>query len=257
MSIIEQALKLVPAPRREPYRALVVGTQMVSPHMRRISLGGPDIKRFMGQTGALAPAAWIKVFVASAEGAPVGRAYTIRQSDPHEGRLDIDVVLHDLGPLSRWAAQTKSGDALSFAGPRDGGFELRRDTKWLMLVGDASALPAIESIAGGLPPKVDVTVLVQVADEHEIRCIDSPANIRVQWVVHPGGADDAGGPAAQMLSAVCDWQCPTQGAGQVWLAGEASSVSQLKRHAFDVWQISPERLSAKGYWRAGQADFRR
>ena len=256
MNIIEQALKLVPAPRREPYRALVVGTHMVSPQMRRISLGGPDIKRFMGQPGSSAPAAWIKVFVSSAQGQPVGRAYTIRQFDPHEGRLDIDVVLHDLGPLSRWAAQTKSGDVLSFAGPRDGGFLLRRDTRWLMLVGDASALPAIESIAATLPPKLNATVLVQVADEHEIRCIESPAHIRVQWLVHPDGADGTG-PAAQMLDAVRDWQRPGRGAGQVWLAGEASCVSQIKNHVLDAWSISPERLSAKGYWRAGQADFRR
>ena len=109
--------------------AEVVAARNVTPHMRRITIGGPEVAAILSVEGMAMPAAWVKVFLPTGE----GRAYTIRSIDRAAGTLDMDFVLHDhgeggAGPASAWARQATRGERIGIAGPRSGGFGVERKT---------------------------------------------------------------------------------------------------------------------------------
>ena len=99
-------------PRTARALAEVLAARTLTPHMRRITLGGAEVARFLQADGTGAPAAWVKVFLPCG----TGRAYTLRHIDRAAETLEVDLVLHGHGPASAWAARHGiSGRAL----PRD------------------------------------------------------------------------------------------------------------------------------------------
>lgn len=242
----EAALK----PRTVRATGLVQAVKTVTPHMRRITLGGGDIAGFLGTEGADAPAAWVKVFLPSGE----GRAYTLRRTDRERGTLEIDFVLHGLGaddgPAAVWAARARAGDVLGIAGPRHGGFVLPADADWVVLAGDATALPGMQSIASRLPADMQVQVCVEIPSDADRQPIDSPARLRTEWVTALRAE-----PGASLCRAMLHRPLPP-GPGYLWLAGEAGAVRTLKRHYLDERALPQDRVSAKGYWKSGAVDHR-
>src|SRR5262249_61061101 len=80
------------------------------------------------------------------------RDYTPRRYDPAANTLDIEFVLHDAGPATRWATQVQPGQTLQIGGPR-GSFIIPTDFDWHLLIGDDTALPAIARPLAALPPR--------------------------------------------------------------------------------------------------------
>jgi NADPH-dependent ferric siderophore reductase len=130
----------------------VLATRLTSPHLQRITFGGPELAAFLQTDGIDTPAAWVKIFLPSGE----SRAYTIRSVDYSAGTMDIEFVLHTAhgasGPAATWAAQAQAGEQVVIAGPREGGYALSDGASWLLLAGDLTAMPAIQRIAATLPP---------------------------------------------------------------------------------------------------------
>ncbi len=157
-----------PAARRSPPRVVeVLRVSDLSPHYRRITLGGPALADYpAGMAGA-----HLKLFLRRPgqaelalpsfgpngpawpprEQRPFVRTYTIRRHDAAAGELDLEFVLHgDNGPASAWAAAAKPGDQVGISGPG------RREEQvlsadWRLLAGDLSALPAIAAYLEALP----------------------------------------------------------------------------------------------------------
>ena len=238
-------------PRRQPQIvAQVVAARTVTPHMRRLTLGGPTLHTLLSTDGIDAPAAWVKIFPPGRE----GRAYTVRHVDRAAGTLDIDFVLHgderhDDGSVSAWARQAAIGAGLGIAGPRHGGFALQADARWLWLAADASALPAIQRILETLPADLDVHVLALVGDARERQPLPTRARLQETWLY----ADAPGADIDALLADVFDRARRLGHDGQVWIAGE----SGLVRHWRSLWSpLTPAQLSAKGYWKHGERDHR-
>ena len=112
------------APRRvrhEPRRREleVKSVQQVSAHMVRVTLGG-DLAGFT----SLGFDDHVKLFFpegpAGADGEPpmASRDYTPRRYDAAANTLEIEFVLHDAGPATRWAKQVQPGQSLRIGGPR-------------------------------------------------------------------------------------------------------------------------------------------
>lgn len=241
-------LERLAAQGRQRALGTVLDVQTVTPHMRRITLGGAEVAAFVQGEGVDAPGAWVKLFVPSGE----GRAYTLRTVDRAAGTVRIDLVLHGEsgdGPASMWAAQARVGDQVSIAGPRSGGFAPPGDTRWLLLGGDATALPAIQSIAAALDASMPVEAYVEVDGAVEQQPISTAADWRTTWL-----RADPGEPGRRLCQQLLHHPLPP-GPGYIWLAGEASAVRELKLY-FQEHGIERHRLSAKGYWRTGNADHR-
>lgn len=126
--------------------AIVQRVQRITPHMQRITLGGAEIADFVASEAAGEAAAWVKLFLPCGQ----GRAYTLQDLDPVAGTLSLDFVLHaqegQAGPAATWAQRALVGERVGVAGPRSGGVELPAQARWILLAGDATALPAIKAL---------------------------------------------------------------------------------------------------------------
>ena len=99
-------------PRRRELNVLRV--EKIAAHMIRVTLGG-DLDGFT----SLGFDDHVKLFFPTgakgADGEPEAesRDYTPRRYDPTAKTLDIEFVLHDAGPATRWAEQAKAGQSLA------------------------------------------------------------------------------------------------------------------------------------------------
>ncbi|MDR5752613.1 MULTISPECIES: siderophore-interacting protein [unclassified Caballeronia] len=241
--------------RRSPrlrVSAIVLQTLEITPRMRRLVLGGPDLRAWIESDGVREAAAWVKVFPSGRE----GRAYTIRHVDDAAGTVDIDFVLHgefnDSGSVSDWARTARRGDQVDIAGPRNGGFFLLPDSKWVWIAADASARPAAQSIMERLPHGIRTVAVIDVHDDEEQRqLVQSPERLHLQW--HHWRQRTNTLEEADLLLARING---LDGPGQVWMAGEAEWVRSWRTFWLEHRKLDRHRLSSKVYWKIGTRDHR-
>jgi NADPH-dependent ferric siderophore reductase len=232
-----------------PILAKVVEVQDLSPLMRRIIVAADGSR---GVTGS-PPAQWMKVsFPSPPDQRQAGRAISMRRFDAANGRMELNFILHgDSGPASRWASQARPGEMLTLAGPR-GGYAIDPKVSRYVLIGDATALPAIASIAEALPAMAQAEVIVEVADCREEQPLLSVASVRVHWL---HSDTEAPGTTGRIELAV---QAPSFEPSdcRIWLAGESFMVRAVLTHLLVDRRICPRAICAKGYWKLGVGDHR-
>jgi len=173
---------------------------------------------------------------------PIARDYTPRRFDPVRGELDIEFVLHDAGPASRWAARARIGQTLGFGGPR-GSFQIPTAFDWHWLVGDDSALPAIGRRLAELPADAHAQVLLAVTDPQQRLALPSAAQAEIHWL--PVADSDA------VLAHLAAWRIPP-GEGFAWAAGELALIRAVRMQWLERG-IDKQRIRASSYWRQGAA----
>lgn len=231
-------------------RTRVVRTERLSPHMVRVVLGGEDV-------AALDPTPftdrYVKLlFPAEVEGQRERqRTYTIRSVDTAAAELTVDFVVHgDEGLAGPWAAAAQPGDPMSFYGP-GGAYAPSPDADWHLFVGDESALPAIAAALEALAPGARAKVFLEVAGPADEQHLDSAGRATegelVTWVHR-----DSAGPRG-LVDAVTGWTFPA-GEPQVFLHGDAGMVKELRRFLRAERGVTPQALSASGYWRRGRTE---
>ena len=171
---------------------------------------------------------------------PTTRTYTVRAWDPAARLITVDFVHHgDKGLAGPWAAAAQPGDALGLMGP-GGGYAPSPEADWHLLVGDASALPAIacalERIGTSAPAKVVVLV-----DRLAEQVYPMPAGADVTWVQHG------------LVTTVASLQW-LPGRVHAFVHGEAAQVRELRRWLRVERHVPLDHLSASGYWRLGRDD---
>lgn len=110
---------------------------------------------------------------------------------------------------------------------------------WHWLLGDASALPAIERRLAQLPTGAHVTVRVQLGQQGARRPLGSSAQLDLQWV-------------DSLVEAVQPLQIP-QGDGFIWAAGEHGDMAALRRAVLAKPGVNPRRMRIASYWKRGEA----
>ncbi|WP_296605904.1 siderophore-interacting protein, partial [Nocardioides sp.] len=128
--------------RARQYEAQVVRREQISAHLVRLTVGGPGLAEFES-TGI--PDEWVGLIV---PGQFQSRYYTVRSWAGTEtgGELTLDVVVHETGLVTEWAARDCVGDTVTITEPK-GSFALPEGARWLILVGDLTAMPAMARIA--------------------------------------------------------------------------------------------------------------
>lgn len=182
---------------------------------------------------------------------PVMRTYTVRAFDGE--RLTLDVVVHgDDGVAGPWARDVEPGGPGSLVQVRGPGGAYRPDpdADHHLLVGDASALPAIAVALEQLPLGASADVILEVRDAREQLDLDTRADARIQWI-HTACSQGALG--EDLVAAVRELTLP-DGDVQAFVHGEAGWVRQLRSHLRFERAIPRERLSISGYWRRGATD---
>lgn len=218
------------------------------------------------------------------------RTYTVRDvlggvaGDGTTPRLVVDFVLHldpgCTGPAAAWAASADVGDRLVVVAPRRGqsfgGVEFAPgDATDLLLVGDETALPALARILEDLPADAVGHAFVEVPVAEDVVDLRRPTGVALTWLVRGGGE-----PGARLLPAVvahCAGEDPLAAAGDAgaddevdpdlwetpagvpgpglyaWVAGEAGTVTALRRHLVRDLGLDRRQVAFMGYWRRGVA----
>ena len=185
----------------------------------------------------------VKFMLPDGSGEPVRRDYTPRRFDASRRELTIEFAIHGHGPASDWARAASVGQQAVIAGPR-GSMIIPTDYDWHLLVGDASALPAISRRLEELPAGTRATVIGWADDAADRRAFDSAAEVDAHWV--------SSGP--ELVAAVRAWQWPS-GEGFAWCAGEASTMAELRRVLLDEKAHPKEAMRVAAYWKRGAAAF--
>ncbi|WP_103308455.1 MULTISPECIES: siderophore-interacting protein [unclassified Pseudomonas] len=227
----------------------------LTPRMRRITLGGPELAGFASlgtddHVKLLFPQnaeeqAALDNFNPSAGKAqgpmPEMRDYTPRRYDLDTLELDIDFVLHGDGPASTWAAQAAPGQYLNIAGPR-GSMIVPDIFDSYLLVGDETALPAIARRLEGLAPNRRALVVVEVENGAEQQILQSPAQVQVIWVLREGRQDN-------LLRTVQQLEMPG-GKLYAWVATESKVSRQIRKVLLEEKGLDQDLVKAVGYWKA-------
>ncbi|MEK6297821.1 MAG: siderophore-interacting protein, partial [Paraburkholderia tropica] len=111
---------------------------------------------------------------------PAARDYTPRRFDPVANELDIEFALHEAGPATAWAAQAQPGQYLGVGGPR-GSMVIPTGFDWHLLIGDETALPAIQRRLSELPAGARVAVVAEVANRAARIELPTAADLYAIW----------------------------------------------------------------------------
>ncbi|MCA8032350.1 siderophore-interacting protein [Burkholderia arboris] len=243
----------------------VLRVHAVTPHLLRVTLGGPDladfesasfddhVKVFFPPPGAERPA--LPTLGANGpefpegEPKPVARDFTPRRFDRAACELDLEFVLNHPGPASQWAAQARVGQWLGIGGPR-GSFVVPTDFDWHLLIGDDTALPAVARRLEELPAGARAAVVLEVADRTAQISFDTRADVHEIWRFR---AETAAANGDVLLNAVRGLPLPSSGDGYVWAAGEALSMRAVRQHLAGERGIDKSRIRAAAYWKRGAA----
>ncbi|MFJ2282382.1 siderophore-interacting protein [Pseudomonas sp. NPDC087803] len=227
----------------------------LTPRMRRITLGGPELAGFISlgtddhvkllfpQNAEQTAALETMVLGAGKDNGPLPemRDYTPRRYDLEKLELDIDFVLHGDGPASTWAEQAKPGQFLHIGGPR-GSMIVPDIFDSYLLIGDETALPAIARRLEGLASNRRALVVIEVENGAEQQVLESAAQVNVIWVLREGGKDN-------LLTTVKQLQVP-KGNLYAWVATETKVSRQIRRVLLDEHGLNEQFIKAVGYWRA-------
>jgi NADPH-dependent ferric siderophore reductase len=231
----------------------------LTPRMRRITLGGPELAGFVSlgtddhvkllfpQNAAEQAALETLVLGAGKDNGPLPamRDYTPRRYDLDTLELDIDFVLHGDGPASTWAEQAQPGQFLHIGGPR-GSMIVPDMFDSYVLIGDETALPAIARRLEGLAANRRALVVIEVENGAEQQKLDSPAQVNVIWVLREGGRNN-------LLNTVKQLHIPG-GSLYAWVATETKVSRQIRRVLLDEHGLNEQFVKAVGYWRADGSD---
>ena len=223
--------------RAQQYAAQVLRREQLSPHLIRLTLGSTDggesgLSKFVS-TGI--PDEWVGLVV---PGQFQVRYYTVRSWVG--GELTLDVVVHDVGLVTEWAARDVVGDTVTITEPK-GSFAMPADAEWLLLVGDLTALPAMARIAEHVD--VPTRIWAEAADRAELeRAGYLPDKAEVTWLEPPDGG---GSNLAAVVEAI-DWP---PGAGYFWMAGESTQMRAIRKHLMRERRLPGTAYDVMGYWR--------
>lgn len=242
----------------------VVRVETLTPHMRRIVLGGPELAGFH----SAAPDDHVKLFFPNRDGElalptpgpqglepPPGREpspmrdYTPRRHDVAANELVVDFVLHGTGPASDWARQARPGQRLGAGGPR-GSFVVAADFDRYVLAGDETALPAIARWLEEMPPGTRVDALIEIPDAADRQPLASRANLALTWL------DRGGEPARssdRLERALRDLPVPP-GDTFYWIAAESRRARAMRQWLGEQRGVPKEWIRATGYWKAEAGD---
>ena len=230
----------------------LLAREQISPGFVRLTLGGPELQGFVSagfddHTKLILPQAGLEKpnLPQMIDGRPhidgerpTMRDYTPLKYDAAANTLLMDFAVHGTGPAVEWAQSASIGQWLGLAGPR-GSLVIQADLDWHVLLGDETAVPAIERRLAELPAGSRAIVRVQLANPADQRAWSSAASLDLQWVTSLADAVDA-------------LELP-QGDGFVWAAGENRAMADLRKRILSKPGANPKRMRIASYWKQGES----
>lgn len=251
----------------------VLRVRDVTPGMRRVTLGGAGLKAHSAPNGM--PVAdfrsdgfddEFKIYLQHPEAnAPVVpqqmegvlnwprdnphllfRTYTVRRWDAEAGELDVDFVVHGVGPATSWARHVQPGEKLNIAGPKSSAGH-PKGADWTLIAGDETALPAIGRWLEMWPEGARGQVFIEIADASHKQDLPIPDGVELTWLSREGAEP---GTTTRLLDALktAEWW---DGTVFAWVAGETLTLTPIRRWLRNEKRLPKEQVEVTGYWRKG------
>lgn len=248
-AVVNWQRAVMKAMRIKDYPVRVHSIHHVSEHYRRITfeaLQAVDVLEGF-------PTEWVRLWVPelnNSTGKVVQRGYTLARLDKSTGQFDLEFVLHDIpGAAGDWAKTVTPGYeteiSLTPARPK-----IPEHAKHLILVGDLTALPAINSWIGHAPGLgiEKITVLVEAAQASNGGYPQATASTLDDWRwIAPTPV--LGAALAEELDALLRQSTDVY----VWGAGEKDLVKRI-RTVIKSHELGREASFCQFYWILGK-DF--
>jgi len=249
----------VPRVRREPPALRTLGTvrtEVRTLRMMRLVVGGPELAGleipepaasvrllvpWPGETFAL-PTWNGNEFLLAGDRRPALRTFTPVALDPDRNELTIDIVRHGGGAISEWVERAEPGDPCAISGPGRGE-TIDATAKRYVLLGDETAIPAIEQLLGAIPASIEVDVHIELTDDRARLPLPNHPMATTTW--HVGEAGDP--PGSRLRSVITE--VTVDDATRVWAAGEAAAVQAIRTHLFGERGVPRSHTTIRGYWK--------
>jgi NADPH-dependent ferric siderophore reductase len=230
-------------------RLEVVASTQATPHLQRLVLTAPELAALRYRPGQD-----VMLLVAVDGRRPLRRRYTIRDLDPGQRRLTLDIVRHGDGPGERWVRSARPGDTIEAIAPR-GKIFVAEDADWHLFAADESGLAAVAAMTAALPAGQRAIIFLEVPEPADQQDLAAAAALDLHWLPRSAAGHDgippAGDPAA-LAAALRAADLPAD-RGHAYLFGEASVVLAL-REVLAERGLDPGQVSAKAYWGRGRAN---
>lgn len=247
------------------YLAEVVRVQQVAPRMKRVTVGGDDLARFVPKGPdqflylLLPPPGTDELTVGTdftwtahrrmpKDERPVGAYYTVRHHRPERNEIDIDMVLHEVqgsegGHAARWAQRAVPGDPVALWGPRIC-YEPSESVTDVFVFADETGLPAAYCIAESLASGQEARLVIEVdgPEDH----VAPPEGVEVTWL-HRNGA--APGTTSLLEEAARELTPADPGTTYVYGGAESRAMKNIRKTVRREWKLPKEAVSLVPYWR--------
>ena len=172
------------------------------------------------------------------------RTYTVRGFDPVAGEVEVDFVRHGVGVATTWAMRVQPGERIHVAGPKSSAGH-PEGVDWTLVAGDETALPAIGRWLEQWPAGARGQVFIEVAEETHRQDLVVPDGVEVTWLSREGAAP---GTTTLLFDAIraAEWW---PGKVFAWVAGEALTLTPIRRWLRNEKQLGREAVEVTGYWR--------
>lgn len=242
----------------------------VTPGMRRVTLGGPELAAFTAGNGypvadfrsdgfddefkillkhpeverAIGPTQNDGILDWPRDPLMVLRTYTVRRWDPEAGELDVDFVQHGVGPATAWSRHVAPGERIQIAGPKmSSGHPEGAD--WCLIAGDETALPSIGRWLEEFPAGGRAQVFVEVAEDDHRQELAVPDGVELTWLVRHSADPGCTTLLFDAVTAAPWWE----GTVFAWVSGEAVTLAPIRRWLRHEKGLPNEQVEATGYWR--------
>lgn len=272
MAVSLRPLEVFPITTR---RLQVLAVRDVTPGMRRVTLGGPELAAHVASNGfpvaafrsdgfddefkllltnpelgvALGPAQADGILDWARYDEMVVRTYTVRAWRPEQGEVDVDLVLHGTGPATTWARAARVGDTIQIAGPK-GSSGHPEGADWTLIAGDETALPSIGRWLESWPEGARAQVFIEVGERSHRQDLPVPPGVEVTWLFRDGAAPGSTTLLFDALTAADWWD----GTVFAWVAGEALTLTPIRRWLRREKGLGKEQVDVTGYWRRQRTD---
>lgn len=242
----------------------VIRSQRITPSVQRVTFSGIDLERLRWRgfdqwvrlflpandpsdldhvPHRLTPRSWLRLQAVPSAQRPRVRSYTMRAWRAESRELDIDFVIHgDQGVAGPWAIRATAGDVAAILDQGCGW--PKPEASRVVLVGDASGLPAVAGVLRDLPRDTTGLAIIEIPDPADAQPTDAPHGVDVRWLVRRAGRSHG----ETALAELADVGLPVADR-HAFAVGAAGLATGARRHLVRDRGWGKDEVTFCGYWR--------